>query len=122
MRTRLWRATARFLLAALFFAQGALAFAGCEMPRRAPALAFVAAEQPCHDSGVEANLCLAHCLAEDQSSDKPSPAVKALTPAPVLALRLTLEPQKDAALAPLRLALPPPAAAPLRILYLHFLI
>lgn len=107
---------ARCLVALLAFAQGALVFADCDMPRRAPALAL--AKQPCHESAAEANLCLAHCLAEDQSVAKPLPGVAAMPDAPVLAipalsLSWPLPIGRDSA---------PPRGPPPRILFQSFLI
>jgi hypothetical protein len=60
----------------MLFAQAALALAACESIRRAPALAIALAKvetanATCHESSRNVNLCLAHCLGEDQSLDKP---------------------------------------------------
>jgi hypothetical protein len=118
MRRRILARIARFLVAVLAFAQGALAFAGCEMPQRAPAAAL--AEQPCHEPAIEPNLCLAHCLAEDQSLDKPAMGVPAMPQAPVLAIPATFV---SWAL-PLRLSRQSalPGGPPPRILFQSFLI
>jgi len=62
---------ARLVLATLLFAQSALALAGCDWVRAAPALAISASssQMPCHEEpAVNANLCLAHCLSADQSA------------------------------------------------------
>lgn len=74
------------MLAALLFAQAALAIAACDWLRRAPAQAFTAAEAPsCHEAPAKnANLCLAHCLGGDQSADTPSVPVVAFAAIPVL--------------------------------------
>ena len=62
------KGVARVALAALLFAQAALALAGCDWLRAAPALAISASssQPPCHEApAVNANLCLAHCLSSD---------------------------------------------------------
>lgn len=119
-RPRFVRASARFLLAVLLFAQGALAFAGCDMPERSAALAIAASGMPCHEPTGEATLCLAHCLAEDQSLDKPVFLVPLLGAAPVLAWRFAPQsPPREIARARL---IPPQAAAPPRILFQSLLI
>lgn len=56
-------------LAGLLFLQAAIAFAPCELPGRSAATAVAAsmAGMPgCHEA-EQANLCLAHCAAEDQA-------------------------------------------------------
>src|SRR5262245_59494212 len=80
------RAIARILAAALLFAQALVASANCQMPTRSPAAAIASNPAPCHESARPKNLSVAHCLAADQSLDKPQ--VSALTPAlaPVLVL------------------------------------
>jgi hypothetical protein len=108
------RLSARFVLAALLFAQGALALAACDWMRRAPSLAVAQTGQPAPEAECpmrerNVNLCVAHCLGEDQSLDKPSIDIPALAAAPVIA-------QHSIALAPhhsVRLAdLAPPAIGP----------
>jgi hypothetical protein len=115
-RTRGRRLAARIVVAALLFAQGVLAFAGCEMPARAPAAAIASGNPPCHDSGGEANLCLAHCLAPDQSLDKPDVTVHPLVALPVLAMHGGAR-FEYASLVPRRLGVPQAAAPPARILF-----
>jgi len=115
-RTRWRRLGARIAVAALLFAQGVLAFADCEMPVRAPATAIASGNPPCHDSGGEANLCLAHCLAPDQSLDKPDVTVHPLVALPVVAVRGAAD-YDYASLAPRRLGAPQAAAPPARILF-----
>ena len=115
-RPRFVRASARFLLAVLLFAQGALAFAGCDMPARAPAAAIASDRPPCHDSGGETNLCVAHCLAPDQSLDKPDVTIHPLVAVAVLAVRGAAD-FDYASLAPRRLGAPQAAAPPVRILF-----
>ena len=82
---------ARLMLAALLFAQAALSLAACNWVQREPALAVAHANQPagepCPMLEQSKNLCVAHCLGEDQSLDKPSIAMPALAAAPAFALR-----------------------------------
>lgn len=98
---------------AMLFAQAAFALASCD-EYRAQSRALLAAAQnaggaPCHESGVNANLCLTHCQGGDQTLDKhqvkvPEPAV-----APSLATaRLDLYDPPSARLA----RLPQPFAGP----------
>ena len=75
---------ARIALASLLFAQGALALAACDWARRVPALAIAQEAQAttsedCHREGRNRNLCVAHCLSEDQSLDKPVVSVLSCT-------------------------------------------
>ena len=117
------RSIARLLLAATLFAQAALAVAACDWSRVAPARAFAAnaAEPSCHEEPARnANLCLAHCLGADQSTDTPQIAVPALPSAPALVVASLDIPGARAAM--LRHALPNVAAPPPRILYHQFLI
>lgn len=92
---RLLRRGALAALAAMLFAQGALALAACDAgatPSRGAALAMSvdgAQQPPCHEAppAVEP-LCLAHCQASDPSLDKAQapigiPAVVALPPSSV---------------------------------------
>ena len=86
------------------------------MPERTPAAAVAASGLPCHAPTGEAILCLAHCLAPDQSLDKPDVTVHPLVAVAVLALR----PAGDlhyASLVPRRLGGPQAAAPPARILF-----
>jgi len=83
--------TTRLLLGAFLLAQAALALAACDWgardAARAVAMAAGGGDAPCHESGSAApasSLCLTHCLGELQSLDKPSFAVPALAPVPVL--------------------------------------
>src|SRR5262245_30284742 len=77
---------ARILAAVLLFAQAVIAFADCQMPTRSPAPAIASEPAPCHESSSEKNLCVAHCLAADQSLDKPQVSALAPALAPVLVL------------------------------------
>ena len=117
---------AKALLGALLFAQAALVIAACESARRAPALAIALAASPgndatCHEQGGNANLCLAHCLGEDQSPDKPLIKVPAFSNAPVFSLPAPFVSLHDAR-APRRLAVPHSVGPPLRILFQSLLI
>lgn len=115
---------ARLALATLLFAQAALAFAGCDWLRAAPALAISASSSqlPCHEEpAVNANLCLAHCLGEDQSLDKPVVKVPAFFIAPIL-LVPAVSVSPDQARVPQRRAAPRAAGPPLRILFQSLLI
>ena len=78
VRHRTRTRVAQLLLGVLLFAQAALALAGCDWLRAAPALAINAStsQAPCHEEpAVNANLCLAHCLSADQSADTPQVVV-----------------------------------------------
>jgi hypothetical protein len=90
------------------------------MPERSAALAIAASGLPCHEPTGETTLCVAHCLAEDQSLDKPVFFVPLLGAAPVLSWRIV--PQAPSpGIARARLV-PPHAAAPPRILFQTLLI
>ena len=115
---------ARLALAALLFAQAALVVAACESVRRAPALAVAEHRingETCHEQGRNLNLCLAHCLGEDQSLDKPLVKVPALSGAPVLCVPARRAALHDAC-APRHLAVPHAGAPPPRILFQSLLI
>jgi hypothetical protein len=110
------RVIARILAATLLFAQALVAFADCQMPTRSPAAAIAAKPAPCHESSSEKNLCVAHCLAADQSVDKPQAGAPERAPAPVLVLLLASDvPHSDAAA--FGHLVPPAAAPPPRILF-----
>jgi len=78
----------RAMLAVLLFTQTALAVATCDWAVRAPAQAFATESVPsCHEAPAKnVNLCLADCLAEDQSSGTPQMPVAALAEVPVLVI------------------------------------
>ena len=123
MNLRRHRRLVGLLLAALtLFAQGAIAFAACDLVRSTAshALARVGAsataDQPCHEPSENTNLCLAHCLAGDQSLDKPNATVPALAAVPMLALRAIYS-AEPASVATRRLGIPPSSAPPPRILF-----
>ena len=113
-------------LAAMLFTQAALVFAACESAWRAPALVIALAEQGinaenCHEQGSNVNLCLAHCLGEDQSLDKPLVKVPALSVAPVFFMPAVLVSPYELRV-PRRLAVPHAAGPPPRILFQSLLI
>lgn len=117
---------ARLLLAAMLFTQAAVAFAACESAWRTPAnvialAAHATVDGNCHEQEINVNVCLAHCLGEDQSLDKPLVKVPTLAVVPVfLVPAIVVLP--DAACAPQRQAMPHSAGPPLRILFQSFLI
>ncbi len=117
---------ARLALTAMLFTQTALVFAACESAQRAPALVIVLAERPvsgenCHEAAINVNLCLAHCLGEDQSLDKPPVKVPAFSIAPVLIMSMVFASAPEAS-APRFLAAPHAVGPPPRILFQSFLI
>ena len=117
---------ARLAIAAMLFTQAALVFAACESARRTPALVIALAEQKidggdCHEQAVNVNLCLAHCLGEDQSLDKPLVKVPALSVAPVFFMPAVLVSPYELRV-PRRLAVPHAAGPPPRILFQSLLI
>ncbi len=117
---------ARVALAAMLFAQAALALAACESVRRAPAAAIALAEQQaadanCHEQPGNANLCLAHCLGEDQSLDRSLLKVPPLSGAPGFVVPAPPVSPHDAR-APHHFGIPPAAAPPPRVLFQTFLI
>jgi len=120
------RQIARLALAAMLFTQAALAFAACESAWRTPVLAIMFTEQRidgenCHEPAINANLCLVHCLGEDQTLDKPLVKVPALPVALVSFNPMAFVPRHQAG-APLRPAVPHAAGPPLRILFQSLLI
>ena len=68
---------ARIALAGFLFAQAALAIAACQLGERSAAQAILNASapagEPCHqgDSDSAAALCVAHCVTQTQSLEKP---------------------------------------------------
>ena len=115
-RTSRQRFVARIVAAALLFAQALVAFAECQMPVRSPAAAIAADNPACHESSGEMNVCVAHCLAADQSLDKPQASIPTPAAAPVLVMQpLSATPYAHAVA--LRRFAPPAAAPPPRILF-----
>jgi hypothetical protein len=115
-------AFARIALAALFFAQAAIAAAACAMPDRVPAMAFGnEMAMPCHDAPPQnKNLCLAQCLSADQSADTPQIVVPAWTRTVGLVV-MAAGHVSDPVVVPRRMT-PRAAAPPPRILFQSFLI
>jgi hypothetical protein len=117
---------ARLALAATLFTQAALAFAACESVSRAPARVIALAEhridaENCHEHEINVNLCLARCLGEDQSLDKPLVKIPALSVVPVFSVSAVFVSPRDAR-AQSCLAMPHAAGPPRRILFQTFLI
>lgn len=114
---------ARLMLGSLLFVQAALALAGCDWLRAAPALAISASssQPPCHEApAVNANLCLAHCLSADQSAATPQVVFPVWIDSPPI---LVTEVYGWTGRAEdLRFVLPRPSAPPPRILFQSFLI
>ena len=87
---RLLHPAALAALAAMLFAQAAFALAACD-PARARSVARMIAAQPaeavaCHEPADNANLCLAHCQAQEQTLDKHQVKLPAFTAGPLLVL------------------------------------
>ncbi|MSQ63861.1 MAG: hypothetical protein EXR33_08525 [Betaproteobacteria bacterium] len=123
MSSRTRTRVAQLMLGLLLFAQGALAVAGCDWLRAAPALTIGAGldQPPCHEEpALNANLCLAHCLGADQSAGTPQIVVHDWIGTASLKVALADGPIYPAAA--LRYSLPRPAAPPPRILFQSFLI
>ena len=111
----------------MLFAQAALAPGACESMGRVPALVIALAQQgaegaPCHESSRNVNLCLAHCLGDDQTLDKPPLKVPPvldsfvfIVPAAVVVSRHNARPAG-------RTVFRSSAAPPARILFQSFLI
>lgn len=116
------RKIASVVLAALLFAQAAVATASCDMPDRAPAQVFSRpAPMPCHEEPARnANICLEHCLSTDQSADTPQVVVHAWSS--MAPLNVEVADRGNFPAAVLRHKLPRPAAPPPRILFQTFLI
>ncbi len=117
------RQIASLILGTMLFAQAALAVAACDWLRVSPAQAIMAktGEPSCHEEPAQsANLCLSHCLGNDQSADTPQVAVPTWNQSSVLVVTdFELAPAPGTAL---RYTLPYPGAPPPRILYHSFLI
>jgi hypothetical protein len=100
-------------LAAMLFAQAAIALASCNSYRSQSHALMVAAQAaqpaPCHAPAENTGLCLAHCQSGDQTLDKHQVKVPELFVHPVLVLR-GLPTQTARALVAARL--PAPAAGP----------
>lgn len=100
-------------MAAMLFAQAAFALSSCDLYRTQSLAAMIAAQDvegdKCHESGENANLCLAHCQGGDQTLDKHQVKV----PEPFLQLVLVIREWQRSGrpvLVPARL--PAPVAGP----------
>ena len=114
------RSIARLLVAAALFAQGTFASAACDLADRNPVQAIAQSSQPCHQPETSTNLCVSHCLASDQSLDKPMVFVPALfAGAPLVVARIS--PLVTPARA-VRETAKPAVGPPPRILFQSFLI
>jgi hypothetical protein len=112
-------------LAAMLFAQAALALAACDIDASPllQALAGAAPEanaHPCHEPAEATNLCLAHCQGNKQTLDKPQVKVPPVSLQPALAVHVWRGPALTGLTG--RPAPVPTAAPPSRILFQSFLI
>jgi len=123
VRHRTRTRVAQLMLGLLLFTQGALAMAGCDWLRAAPALAIAASssQPPCHEEpAVNANLCLAHCLSADQSADTPQVVVPVwVDHAPITVVVID---RRIPRVVDVQFVLPWPSVPPPRILFQTFLI
>ena len=117
---------AKFVLAALLFAQAALAVSGCDLGQRSAAQAIASMGEalcPEHgESGIldgNANLCLAHCTSDAQNVDTAGLAFHSLSAAAVLSVSPALAPAYVAPRRPAALNYAF-AAPPVRILTHNF--
>ena len=122
---RISTAAATAALAAMLFAQAALALASCDLGRSAAspmhaAAAHEAQAAPCHEPVDSANLCIAHCRNNDQSLDKPQVKAPVLPLAPALPGHFAHAPCYERVAWTRMAALP--AGPPPRILFQSFLI
>ena len=83
------RSVAKLILGVLLFAQAAFAAAVCELTQGNPVQAIAQSERPCHQPETNANLCVSHCLAPDQSLDQPAPFVLSIPVGGILVLTPT---------------------------------
>jgi hypothetical protein len=125
-RRRARRLPAILGLAAILFAQGALALVACNLdggtPSRRMALAVAAAEAPapCHEqASANDKLCVAHCQASDQTLDQYQAKLPVL---PVDVLRVVQADVSRHAPVFLPPARVPVASPPARILFQSLLI
>jgi len=110
-------------LAAMFFAQAAFALAACS-PVQAQSRAHMIAQQaetaPCHQPADNANLCLTHCQAGEQTLDKHQVKVPDASTEAVLVVRAVPQIRQLASALP---RMPSPSAGPPpRILFRTLLI
>jgi hypothetical protein len=117
MSRRTLRILARIALGAFLFVQAAMAMAACDLGRHTAAQAIQSAaaadSHPCHEqqsNPSDASLCVAHCVTQAQSLEKPFWKAPATAPAPVLPMAVLPPPALARATAldlPLALAGPP---------------
>jgi hypothetical protein len=123
VRHRTRTRVAQVMLGLLLFVQAALALAGCDWSRAAPALAISASssQPPCHEAPVvNPNLCLAHCLSADQSADTPQVIVPVwVDTAPLMIIVMERQAHRSV---DEQFVLPWPSVPPPRILFQTFLI
>ena len=113
---------ARALLLSLFFSQVALAASGCLMPSSELAQVLSHAKHTCCDeSGMNANLCIAHCTADSQTLDHYSFTVPAVPPA-TGAFKVVPVIERRTIVATPQSVLPRATAPPIPILFCSFLI
>jgi hypothetical protein len=108
-------------LAAMFFAQAAFALAACG-PMQAQSRAHMISQQaetaPCHQPADDANFCLTHCQAGEQTLDKHQVKVPDASADAVLVVRALPQIRRIASAVP---RTPSPAVGPPpRILYRTF--
>lgn len=112
------------VLAAMLFAQAAFALTSCNLYRTQSHAVMTGAQDAegdaCHESGENANLCLAHCQGADQTLDKHQVKIPELILQPVLVIR-GLQAAGRPVLVPARLPAPV-AGPPPRILFQSLLI
>jgi hypothetical protein len=110
-------------LAAMLFAQAAFALAACDPVQansRAHMIVAQQSEAPCHEPADNAQLCLTHCQAGDQTLDKHQVKVPAAPSQAVLLLRTWPDAGRPAIFDPR--APSPFAGPPPRILFRSLLI
>ncbi len=118
-------AMARIVLALMLFAQGALAWAACQLPERAPELALRAAvehqgcEQLSEPTHASASVCFTHTLSEKQSLYKTPLDIHSTPAGPVLIISGSPTFQSKAR-EPRRLSIAPTGGPPRRILLQSF--
>jgi len=102
-------------LVAMLFAQVAFAIAACDPMQAQSRAQMIAAQQdqpaPCHAPGENANLCLTHCQAGEQTLDKHQVKVPDASPHALLVPRAPLvarQPVSSIPRAPSPFAGPPP--------------
>lgn len=110
-------------LAAMLFAQAAIALALCDIGLSGATPMHSGHEtlaMPCHEPEQSTNLCVAHCRNSDQTLDKPQVKVLAAAPAPAAHLCVVFAPADRTS--PVTRTTPLPAGPPPRILFHSFLI